>query len=171
MIFPGTFAILWAGADMRSMRRKEREMPREFAEELIDKSVFGVMATVGSDGMPYSVPLSFAREGNELYFHCAREGHKIDNMKNFNRVCVSFVGDTSLPPDDFTILYESAAVFGTAGELTKRDDKIHALRLICQRYTPANMAAFDEAIERSLDNTGVWKIHIDEISGKKRKPR
>jgi nitroimidazol reductase NimA-like FMN-containing flavoprotein (pyridoxamine 5'-phosphate oxidase superfamily) len=150
------------------MRRKDRKMSREFAEGIIDRSVYGAMATVGSDGLPYSVPLSFVRDGAWLYFHCAQEGYKIDNMKNQTRVSVTFVGDVIIPPTDFTVGYESAIVSGSAGEVTDRDEKIHALRLICERYTPANMAAFDEAIEKSLDNTGVWKIRIDEISGKRR---
>jgi hypothetical protein len=32
------------------------------------------------------------------------------------------------------------------------------------------MAAFDGEIKRDLDRTAVWKIHIEEISGKGRKP-
>jgi nitroimidazol reductase NimA-like FMN-containing flavoprotein (pyridoxamine 5'-phosphate oxidase superfamily) len=125
---------------MRPMRRKDREMPRDFAEAVIDKKCrFAVMATVNPDGTPYCVPLSVVRDGEWLYFHCAREGHKIDNLTHRNRVCVSCVGDTSLPPDYFTVAYESATVFGTAEEVTEREERIRALRLICERYTPANM--------------------------------
>lgn len=153
---------------MRPMRRKDREMPRDFAEAVIDRCRFAVMATVNPDGTPYCVPLSAARDGEWLYFHCAREGHKIDNLKYQNRVCVSCVGDTSLPPDNFTVAYESAAVFGTAEEVTEREEKIRVLRLICERYTPANMAAFDGEIRKALDATAVWRIHIDEVSGKRR---
>jgi nitroimidazol reductase NimA-like FMN-containing flavoprotein (pyridoxamine 5'-phosphate oxidase superfamily) len=150
------------------MRRKDREMPEEFAMAVINKCRFVVMATVNPDGTPYCVPLSIARDGEWLYVHCARNGHKIDNLKRQNRVCVSCVGDTSLPPDHFTVAYESAIVFGTAEEVMEREERIRALRLICERYTPANMAAFDEEIRKALDATAVWKIHIDEASGKQR---
>jgi nitroimidazol reductase NimA-like FMN-containing flavoprotein (pyridoxamine 5'-phosphate oxidase superfamily) len=153
---------------MRPMRRKDREMPRDFAETVIDKCRFAVMATVNPDGTPYCVPLSVVRDGEWLYFHCAREGHKIDTLKYQNRVCVSCVGDMDLPPDHFTVAYESATVFGTAEEVTERDEKVHILRLLSIRYTPAHMAAFDEEIRKTLDATAVWKIHIDEASGKQR---
>jgi nitroimidazol reductase NimA-like FMN-containing flavoprotein (pyridoxamine 5'-phosphate oxidase superfamily) len=143
-------------------------MPEDFAKAVIDKCRFAVLATVNSDGTPYCVPLSLVRDGEWLYFHCAREGHKIDNLRRQNRVCVSCVGDTDLPPDQFTAAYESATVFGTAEEVTEREERIRALRLICERYTPANMTAFDEEIRKALDATAVWKIHIDEISGKQR---
>ena len=58
---------------------------------------------------------------------------------------------------------------GTAGEVTDDDEKITALRGICQRHTPSNMPDFDNAIERSLSRTGVWKVHIDSITGKRKK--
>jgi nitroimidazol reductase NimA-like FMN-containing flavoprotein (pyridoxamine 5'-phosphate oxidase superfamily) len=155
---------------MRNMRRKDRQTSRDFALSIVDKCLFAVMATVNDDGSPYCIPLSIARSGEWIYFHCAREGHKTDNLRGRNRVCLSCVGDTHIPEGKFTIEYESAIVFGTAQEVSLDEEKIHALRLICQRYTPANMAAFDEAIERSLAVTAIWKIHIDEISGKQKAP-
>ena len=152
---------------MRPMLRKDREMNREFAEAVIDKCRFFVMATVSQGEEPYCVPISMVREGEWLYFHSAMEGHKIENLKANNHVCISCVGDTGIPPGKFTMEYESAIVFGKAEELKSVEEKIQALRLISQRYTPDNMAAFDIAIKRDINRTAVWRIHIDEISGKK----
>ena len=158
------------GETMRPMRYEKRKMPRSYAEAVIDTCDFFVMATVGSGNEPYCVPLSMAREGDWLYFHSALEGHKIDNLKHNKRVCISCVGETQIPPGKFTVQYKSAIIFGTAQEIVSKDEKIHALKIICERYTPDNMAAFGEAIERSLDHTAVWKIYIDEISGKGNEP-
>ena len=154
---------------MRPMRRKDREMPEDFAQAVIDKCGFFVMSTVGPDNEPYCVPLSMAREGQWLYFHCAPQGHKIDNLRFHNKVCISCVGQSRIPHGKFTAEYESATVFGTAQEIISRDEKISALRIICLRWTPDNMAAFEDAIEKSIDITAVWKIHIDQISAKRRK--
>ncbi|MDR2050073.1 MAG: pyridoxamine 5'-phosphate oxidase family protein [Treponema sp.] len=151
------------------MRRKDREESRETALQVIDKASFGVMATVDSDGEPYCTPLSFVRDGEVLYFHCALSGHKIDNLKRDPRVCVSFTGEISFPEDDFTVVYESATVMGTAKEVTEDEEKIRGLRLLCERFTPKNMAAFDGAIAKSLAATGVWKISIGDVSAKRRK--
>jgi nitroimidazol reductase NimA-like FMN-containing flavoprotein (pyridoxamine 5'-phosphate oxidase superfamily) len=151
------------------MRRKDREKPKDFALEVADKCAYSVMATVNPDGSPYCVPLSLARKGEWLYFHCAPEGHKIENLKRNNRVCVSCVGKQKAIPGDFALEYESAVIVGTASEVTDREEKIRALEIISRRYTPENMAAFDNAVEKSLDITAVWKIHIDGISGKGRK--
>ena len=151
------------------MRRKDREMPRDFALAITDKCTYSVMATVNPDGSPYCVPLSMARKDDWLYFHCAKDGQKIDNLRYNNRVCISCVGDVKITSGDFSTEFESAIINGTAFEVTEREEKIQALRLICERYTPDHMPAFDEAVKQSLDNTGIWKIHIDEIGGKRKK--
>jgi len=152
-----------------ALRRKDREMPRDFALMVVDNCAFSVMATINSDGTPYCIPLSLAREGEWLYFHCAREGHKIDNLMYQNKVCVSCVGTVKVIQKEFSTEYESAIINGIASEVIDKQEKIHALELISKRYTPNNMADFDNAIRRNLNITAVWKIHIDEISGKRKK--
>ena len=154
---------------MRPMRRKDREMPENFALNITDKCAYVVLATVSPDGSPYCVPLSMAREEEWLYFHSAKEGHKIDNLRLNNKVCIVCVGDVEVIPGEFSTEFESAVIFGRAEEINDREEKIMALRIISERYTPDNMAAFNEAINRQLDLTSVWKIHIDEISGKRKK--
>ena len=141
-------------------------MSAEAALAIADKCAYSVLATVNPDGTPYCVPLSMAREGEWLYFHSATEGHKIENLKNNNRVCVSCVGEVKAAPGEFSLSYESAIINGTAIEITANEEKINALKIISQRYTPDNMAAFDSALEKHLVRTMVWKIRIDEISGK-----
>ena len=151
------------------MRRKDREMPADFALTVTDRCAFAVMATVNPDGTPYCIPLSLARDGEWLYFHCAHEGQKIDNLRHRNKVCISCVEDVKVIPGDFSTEYESAIISGTATEVTGKEEKIHALELISRRYDPGGMANFDAMVRRSLDVTTIWKIHIDAISGKRKK--
>lgn len=151
------------------MRRKDREMPREFALAVIDKCMYATLSTAGADGMPYGIPVSPAREGDAVYFHCAAEGMKTDNMRANPNVCLSCVGDVHVPDGHFTTEYESAVCFGTVGEVTDPAEKIHALRLICLRYTPGNMAAFDSEVARSLSRTAVWKLTIRSLTGKRKR--
>ncbi|MDE5756490.1 MAG: pyridoxamine 5'-phosphate oxidase family protein [Clostridia bacterium] len=151
------------------MRRKDRQMPKEWAMEIVDKCEWATLATIDTDGMPYCIPLSIARIGDAIYFHCAREGKKIDCFNRNANVCISCVGNTHRPDDEFTTKYESAMVFGNISQVLEDKEKIDALRAICQRHTPANMPNFDEAIARSLAITAIWKVTIDDIDGKRRK--
>jgi nitroimidazol reductase NimA-like FMN-containing flavoprotein (pyridoxamine 5'-phosphate oxidase superfamily) len=155
---------------MRKMRRADRERDRDFAEGVVDSCLYAVLATVNEDGSPYNVPLSIVRDGEWIYFHCARGGHKIDNLKRRNRVCLACVGNVEEPPDHFTVVYESAIVSGKAEEVLEDEEKVRALRLLCERHSPANMAAFDTEMAREYQAAAVWKIHIEEISGKERPP-
>ncbi|MDE6275637.1 MAG: pyridoxamine 5'-phosphate oxidase family protein [Clostridia bacterium] len=151
------------------MRRKDRQMPKEWALEIVDKCEWATLATIDTDGKPYCIPLSIARIENVIYFHCAKEGKKIDCFNRNNQVCISCVGATLRPEDEFTTKFESAMVFGKISQVLEDSEKIEALRAICQRHTPANMPNFDEAIARSLAITAIWKVTIEDIDGKRRK--
>lgn len=151
------------------MRRKDRQMPKEWALEIVDKCEWATLATIDTEGMPYCIPLSIARVGNAIYFHCAKEGKKIDCFNRNDNVCISCVGNTLRPKDEFTTKYESAMVFGKISQVSEDNEKIEALRAICQRHTPDNMPCFDEAIARSLAITDIWKVTIEVIDGKRRK--
>jgi nitroimidazol reductase NimA-like FMN-containing flavoprotein (pyridoxamine 5'-phosphate oxidase superfamily) len=151
------------------MRRKDRQISDNEAYAVLDKAPFGVMSTVDGDGIPYGVPLNFARSGLALYFHAANTGHKIDNLKERPDVCITFVGNVSFPEDNFTTAFESAIIFGRAEEVSGDTEKIQALKLISERFTPKNMAAFNAEIDKYPKLPAVWKITIQSISGKQRK--
>ena len=150
------------------MRRKDREMDRNFALYVADKCEWATLALVDGD-KPYCVPVTIVRIGGCVYFHTAKAGRKIDLLRKNPSVCLSCVGDTYRTPDKFTTEYESAVIAGTATEVTDDAEKIEALRALCERHTPTNMAMFDSEVNRSLGVTGVWKISIDEITGKRKK--
>ncbi|MBQ3134345.1 MAG: pyridoxamine 5'-phosphate oxidase family protein [Oscillospiraceae bacterium] len=148
------------------MRRKDRERDREFGLAVIDSCEYGTVALQGDE--PYCLPLSLVRVGEDLYFHCALEGKKMDLLRGNNKVWVSFVGENVAAADDFTTYFRSAMVRGTATEVADEGEKIAALRALCEKLTPAHMPAFDAAIARSLKVTGIWKIHMDEITAKEK---
>ncbi|MCL1815172.1 MAG: pyridoxamine 5'-phosphate oxidase family protein [Treponema sp.] len=152
------------------MQRKDRETSRDETLAILDRSSWGVLTSVNNDGSPYGIPLSLARDGDCLYFHCALKGQKLKNLRSRPEVCIVFVGSAEVPINRFTVFYESAVVFGTAEEVTSREEKIQGLRIISERFTPENMHAFNGEIEQMLDITGLWKIHINGITGKRRKP-
>lgn len=152
------------------MRRKEREKDREFAECVIDKCTYMVLAMAGADGTPYCIPLSPVRWNGHIYFHCALAGRKLESMRANPRVCMTFVGNTRVPRREFTTYYESAVAFGVAEEVRDTDEKSEALRRLCLKYCAADMDLFEGALVRSLPRTGVWKVSLDEVTGKGKIP-
>lgn len=151
------------------MRRKDREMDREFALAVADKCEYAVLAMTDGEGAPYCIPVTIARDGEKIYFHSAKAGTKAELLRDHPQVCMSCVGDTCRVPEEFTTKYESAVLRGTARQVEDDETKIHALRLICQRHAAAGMANFDDAIQRSLSRTAIWEIQITDITGKCKK--
>ncbi|MGI6004276.1 MAG: pyridoxamine 5'-phosphate oxidase family protein [Christensenellales bacterium] len=151
------------------MRRKEREKDRAFALDVVDQCVYAVLGCADAEGAPYAVPLSIARSGEDIYFHCARRGKKTDILRDSPRACLVCVGDVRVPKGRFAVEYESAVVTGTAREVTGDEEKVRALELISRRHTPENMHDFDAEVARFLAVTAVWKVRIEEISGKCKK--
>ncbi len=151
------------------MRRNDRAQDRDFSLSLIDRCTHGVMALSTGESVPYCLPLSFVRVGDELYFHCAREGRKVDLLRRFPQVCVTFVGEDRpafVAPAEYTTYFQSVLITGRACEVTDPAEKTEALRVLCQKVTPEHMEGFAAAMEKSLAVTAVWKIHMEEITGK-----
>ena len=151
------------------MRRQDRARDREFSLALIDRCTHGVMALTTGEDFPYCLPLSFVRLGDDLYFHCAMAGRKVDLLRRFPQVCVTFVGEDRpafVPPATYTTYFQSVIVTGKAGEVTDPEEKIAALRALCQKVTPEHMDSLEAAIQKSLAVTAVWKVHMEEITGK-----
>ena len=156
------------------MRKASREMNATFALEVLDKAPYITVSFTRPDGTPYGVPLSLARTDNKsFYFHCALEGDKLDCIAANPTVALSAVTKCvpTVGPKDgsFTLQYKSAMAVGKAEIVIDREEKIEALRAICQRFLPKHMDAFDAAISRSLECTAVVKISITAPPTGKRK--
>ena len=172
------------------MRRKDREMDREFALKIIDKAQYGVVSMIDGEE-PYGLPLSVVRNGDVLYFHSAKEGRKVDVLANNPNISIVFVGDKNIPENYsydeleemnndptkaikfissvFTTEFESAIVIGKVEKVENQDEKIKAMRTICEKYTPDKMKYFDTAINAGLNRTNVYKMKIDNITSKRKK--
>ena len=102
------------------------------------------------EGLPYCLPVTIVRDEDTVYFHCARDGFKVQCLRANPQVCLACVCDTHIIAEKFTTEFASAILRGTASEVTDDAEKIHALRLLCQRHTPAGMDGFDAAVAGSL---------------------
>ena len=149
-------------------------MDAGFALDVMDKAPYITVSFTRPDGTPYGVPLSLARtDERTFYFHGALEGEKLDCIAANPCVALSAVTKCvpTVGPKDgsFTLQYKSAMAVGTAEMVTDPDEKIEALRAICQRFLPGHMDAFDEAIARSLHRTAVVRITLTAPPTGKRK--
>ncbi len=153
---------------MREIRRKEREVAAQEAEVILDRCQYGVLSTVGRDGQPYGVPLSYVYKNNRIFFHCALSGHKLDNIEYNPRVSFCVVGNTRVLPEKFSAEYESVVVFGNAS-VVKGAERHKALVWLLEKYCSDFIEAGIRYIEKKDNATKVMKIEISHISGKARR--
>jgi nitroimidazol reductase NimA-like FMN-containing flavoprotein (pyridoxamine 5'-phosphate oxidase superfamily) len=104
-----------------------------------------------------------------LYFHCAREGRKIDCLRRdpgvgfeIGRVISMKTADTACK---WSCNYESVIGEGVISEVTDAGERIAGLRAIMDHYTgDRRIHDFDPAV---LPITTVLKIAVASISGKR----
>lgn len=152
----------------RPMRRKDRETSAEEALALLDSAEYGVLSTVGTDGQPYGVPLSYVYRDGRLYFHCAGSGRKLENIAHEPRVSFCVVGDTRVLPDLFATEYESAMVFGEASAVSGAERR-QGLVWLLEKYCPDFMEEGLRYIESQDAATRLFRIDVQQISGKARR--
>lgn len=150
------------------MRRKDRQLEQTEAERILRENHYGILSTVGADGTPYGVPLSYIFQNNCLYFHCALEGRKSENFQSCIRASFCVVGKTELLPAQFSIRYESAIAEGTLRELFE-EEKDAILTGIIEKFAPDFREKGDAYIQASKARARVFCIEIAQLSGKARR--
>ena len=156
------------------MRKEARAMDSQWALEVMHKAPYITVSFIDEDGKPYGLPLSLASDDDiHWYFHGALEGKKLEAIKAHPDVCLSAVTrcTPTVGPKDgsFTLQYKSAIAFGKAETVTDDAEKVHGLRLVCERFLPQHMDDFDQGVARSLFRTAVVRVTLTEPTIGKRK--
>ena len=153
------------------LRRKDRMIDPTDTKKIMETCTYAVFSTADADGFPYGVPISPVVEEDHIYFHCANTGRKMENLAQNANACMTFVSFSDPDGEAFTTRYASAIAEGSAAFVTDEEEKRHALRLLCQRYTPHTAEAIDAYMEKYWKQTSVVRMEIHQLCGKaNRKP-
>jgi len=154
------------------MRRKDREITREEAVEILKKAEYGILSTLNSDNTPYGIPINFILENNTIYFHIAKEGQKLDNMLANPSVTLTVVGQTEpvAEGNSYSTYFESAIAFGKVNIVDDPTEIKNALYILTKKYFPDNMDTFEASIAgNSLSRVYIIAMNIEHLSGKAKK--
>ena len=147
------------------MRRIDKQTSIERAWEIFDESNYALVSMI-HEGKPYSCALSVARIGEMLYFHSAKEGEKIHAMRTHPDVCLHAVAHMENVPEIFSVYYASCTIKGRAYEVVDTEEKHQALLAICEKFATENMQLAEKEIQGAIAMCSVWRIEVDEITGK-----
>lgn len=150
----------------REMRRSKQLLSEAETIEILQSCTSGVLAVSGDDGYPYAVPLSFAYKDGKLFFHFAKEGHKIDGIARNDKVSFCVIKADNVIQKTFTTHFRSAIVFGRTRILTEDREKKHALECLVEKYSPDYVAEGQSEMERAWNRVCVAELKIEHMTGK-----
>jgi len=128
----------------------------------------GVLAVHGDDGYPYAIPLDFLfePETGKIYFHGAREGHKIDALKRDPKVCFCVYEKGVQKDGDWAYTVRSVVAFGRMRQVTEADRIVEICRKLGLKYYPSAEEA-EEEIRKAVDRVNILELTIDHMTGKR----
>lgn len=151
------------------VRRQDRLLEEQEAQQLLRESEYGVLSMVDTDGSGYGVPLNYVWNGDDvLYVHCAPQGHKLQALARNAAVSFCVVGGVKLMPASFTTEYKSVILKGTTTIDLPDDEKRHALHLLIEKLSPNDLEIGAKYIEKSFHRVKVMRITVHSYSAKRK---
>ncbi|GAB6169051.1 pyridoxamine 5'-phosphate oxidase family protein [Clostridium carnis] len=150
----------------REMRRKKQMLSNDEIVEVLERNTSGVLALIGDDNYPYSVPLSYVYSDGKILFHCAKQGHKIDAIMKSNKVSFCVIDKDDVVAEKFTTNFRSVIAFGKARIITDDNEKIFILRSLVDKYSNDFKLDGEEEIKRELNLVCIIEISIEYMTGK-----
>ena len=156
------------------MRRKDREIAGRDGIEAILREADACRLGFAAGNEPYIVTLNFGYEWEadlpRLFFHCAREGRKLDMMRLNPRVCFELdVGhelETGPAPCDYGMKFASVVGYGRLRELEDEAERLRAMELLARHYGWSGTGEFKPG---PVSATCVLALEALEIAGKRKR--
>ena len=148
---------------------KRGAFDRETIHAILDEALICHVGFV-VDGAPVVIPTIHWREGDLLYFHGSAASRMLRSLRNGVEACVTvtLLDGLVLARSAFhhSMNYRSVVVFGTAREVTDREEKLRALDALVEHVVRGRSAEVRGPNEPELRQTLVLALPIEEASAK-----
>lgn len=151
----------------RKMRRNKQLLGEQENIEILKNGTSGVLALLGDDNYPYTVPISYVYDNARLYFHSARIGHKIDAIKNNDKASFCVVAQDNIVPEEYTTYYKSVIVFGKICILKDENQIRQVIEKLAFKYFPQDSVKNrNQEIDRGWKSLCIIELAIENMTGK-----
>ena len=150
----------------REMRRSKQRLPREVAVEILERNTSGVLALSGDDGYPYAVPMSYVYAEGKIYFHSAKNGHKIDAIQRNEKASFCVIDQDQIVPEKYTTFFRSVIVFGRLRLVEDMEEMRRIAAALAMKYSADFKEGIPKEINASIRNMAVLELTIDHITAK-----
>lgn len=152
----------------RELKRKNKALTREEAEQLLHEQPRGVLSLQGDDGYPYGVPTNFWYCENDgcVYFHSGKAGHKVDSIARSAKASLCVISNGIPNADSWALDYKSVIVFGTIEIVEDPAQAMAAARSLSLQFT-GDEAYIAQEIARYGAATLCFRLVPEHITGKR----
>ena len=149
----------------RPMRRFKQALSQEECDQVLHQAPRGVLAVHGEDGYPYAFPMDFVYLDGKLYFHCAKEGHKLDAIAADERASFCVVDQGFRNEGEWWLNLRSVIVFGRVQRVTDPQRMAHVARQLGLKHYPTPEGV-EEELAKDLHRVTILEMTIDHMTGK-----
>lgn len=151
----------------REMRRSKQQISESECAELLKAEKRGVLSLIGDGGYPYGIPIDhfYCEENGRLYFHCAKEGHKIDALTACDKASYCVTDDGYRKDGEWALNIKSVIVFGRISPVGDNEKTLEMCRRLAEKFTDDTDCINDE-IERCKDRVMCLELVPEHITGK-----
>ena len=155
---------------LHSLRRKDKEVTdQEVMRSVLGKAKYVTIAMSMNDE-PYLVTLSHGYDAARgcIYFHCAKEGKKIEILRSNNKVWGQALIDGGYQQGSCDHLFLTTQFRGKVTFVEDAAEKEHALAVLIRQLDDSPEKVIKEQITPgSIKKVNIGRIDIDYMSGKK----
>lgn len=151
---------------IRSMRRYKQEISNDECRSILDSQLRGVLAVLGDDDYPYTITLNHVYLDGKLYFHSAKEGHKIDAILKHEKVSYCVLDDGVREDDNWWYTFNSVIVFGKMSIVDDDEKILEVLSKLGEKFNTTTEYVLEE-IDAYLNNVLILELDIEHITGKR----
>lgn len=159
--------------DAYHLRRHDKAMVDRAAIEAVLMTARYVTIAMCAEDEPYLVALNhgYDRERGCLYFHCARDGRKIDILAQNPRVWGMAVEDLGYLDGECDHAYRSVMFGGNVVFLESDGDKRRALEvMIRQQENNPDPVIAEQMTDTRVSTVTVGRIDLESVTGKQALP-
>ena len=139
-------------------------MPVRKSSKTADEASF-LSSVMTAIPMAFPSTTSMMKKENALYFHGAKEGHKIDAIKK-ERQSMLYCFDEDYKEDgDWAYYVKSVIVFGRAKVVEDEKETLRMTRLIGLKYYPT-VKEVDAILERTRGRVQGVRVDVEKDDGK-----
>lgn len=151
----------------REMRRKRQLLDEKACVAILKKGTAGVLALLGDNEYPYAVPISYSYEDGKLYFHSAKNGHKIDAIKACSKASFCVIDQDQIVPEKYTTYFRSVIAFGQIRIIEDEIEMRKGIEALAIKYHPTDsLANREKAIAKDWLPLCMMVMTIEHMTGK-----